>query len=136
MKFPEWLPVFGDTEYRNKQCPTETSEQITFFNVLRRDYPSYGRIAIHPRNEGKRTYSQAARHKAEGMTDGAPDIIIPGAISFVCELKRQDHTLSRWQPGQLEYLEIAKSKGAFVCAALGYKSALEALEVWISTTKN
>lgn len=131
MKFPDWLPVFGDTDYRNKNCPPESNEQVTFFNSLRRDYPELGLIAIHPRNEGKRTHHQAARHKAEGMATGAADIIIPGRPAFVCELKRADYTQSRWQDGQLEFLQAAKNNGAFVCVALGHKAALEALRVWI-----
>lgn len=131
MKFPEWLPVFGDTEYRNKKCPAESAEQITFFNTLRREYPELGKIAIHPRNEGKRTMQQAQRQKAEGMTPGASDIVIPGCPTFVCELKRLDHTLCQWQDNQLEYLQAAKANGAFVCVALGHKAALEALKAWI-----
>jgi len=134
VKFPSWLNVYGDIAYRNKSCPSETVEQITFFNTLRRDYPDFGRIALHPRNEGKRTYQQTARQKAEGMAEGASDIVIPGSPTFVCELKRQDHTLCRWQKGQIEFLETAKDKGAFVCAALGYESALEAFKEWLSTT--
>jgi hypothetical protein len=42
------------------------------------------------------------------ITPGASDIIIPAACSFVCEIKRRDHTKSKWQPGQVEYLESAK----------------------------
>ncbi len=131
MRFPEWLPVYGDQDYRNKKCPVESAEQITFFNTLRRDYPELGRIAIHPRNEGKRTANQAQRQKAEGMTAGAADIIIPGSPAFVCELKRADHTLCAWEPDQLEYLATAQTMGAFVCVTLGHKAALEALEIWI-----
>ncbi len=131
MKFPEWLPVYGSAEYRNKKCPTESAEQITFFNTLRREYPELGLIAIHPRNEGKRTAQQAQRQKAEGMTAGAADIIIPGAPAFVCELKRRDHTLCHWEDEQLKYLATAQTMGAFVCVALGYEAALEALQEWI-----
>lgn len=133
MKFPDWLPVYGSTDYRNKKCPVESAEQITFFNVLRRDYPQLGIIAVHPRNEGKRTMQQAMRQKAEGMTSGASDIIIPGNPSFVCELKRKDHTLCSWEVEQLTYLETARNNGSFVCVALGYEAALEALIEWIGT---
>ena len=130
MKFPEWLPLYGDINYRGK-CPSEAVEQVTFFNALRVGYKkSYGLIAVHPRNEGKRSHYQAARDKAEGMTPGASDIIIPGNPAFVCELKRQDHTKSRWQDNQLEYLEAAHNAGAFVCVALGYKAAWEAFNEW------
>lgn len=132
MLFPEWLNVFGDTDYRNKKCPVESAEQITFFNELRRLYPdSYGLIAIHPRNEGKRTQNQVMRQKAEGMTAGAADIVIPGSPSFICELKRQDHAMSHWEDNQLEYLKAAQDAGAFVCVALGYKAAMEAFNKWI-----
>ena|SRR5690554_2971314 len=131
MKIPDWLPYYGDMSYRGK-CPPESAEQITFFNKLRREYPnSYGLIAIHPRNEGKRTHQQTTRQKAEGMTPGAADIVIPGAPAFVCELKRKDHTKSTWQKDQLPYLMAAKEQGAFVCVAFGWEAAWEALQEWI-----
>lgn len=132
MKVPEWLDVYGDMKYRG-DCPPESAEQITFFNKLRSEYSdSFGMIAIHPRNEGKRTYGQTARHKAEGMTSGAPDIVIPGWPAFLCELKRQDHTKSTWQKGQLEYLKTARRYGSFVCVAFGWKGAWEAFKEWES----
>jgi hypothetical protein len=126
MKFPSWLKVYGDTSYRG-ECPSETLEAITFFAQLRREYPdTYGLIATHIRNEGKRSWEQVARQKAEGMTKGAPDIIIPTRRAFVCEMKRRDHTKSKWQPMQLEYLKSAHDAGAFVCVALGYDAAYSA----------
>ncbi len=132
MKFPSDIRVFGDLDYRNKKCPTETAEQITFFNWLRREYPdSYGMVAVHIRNEGKRTVQQAIREKAEGMVSGAVDIFIPGKSSFLCELKRLDHTLCKWQDGQIEYMQTAQQLGSFVCVALGHKAAIEAFNVWI-----
>jgi hypothetical protein len=124
------VPVYGNQEWRGK-CPSETVEQITFFNRIRK-IPTYGVIAVHPRNEGKRHYKQVSKEKAEGMTKGASDIIIPGNPSFVCELKRRDRTQSSWQDGQKEYLEAAKRAGAFACVALGADAAMEALEEWLS----
>ena len=83
MKFPPWLKVYGDTSYRG-DCPSETLEAITFFAQLRREYPtSDGKIATHIRNEGTRNWYQASREKAEGMTKGASDILIPMARTFV-----------------------------------------------------
>jgi hypothetical protein len=137
MKFQKEIRVYGDQSFRG-ECPTETAEQITFFNIVRRDFPEVGKIATHIRNEGVRTHNQAARQKAEGMTVGASDIIVPGCPAFVCEMKRQDHTKSRWQDGQIEYLLQAQENGAFVCVALGYVAAIEALKDWlcIRTIKN
>lgn len=124
------VPVYGDQDWRGK-CPSESVEQITFFNRIRK-IPTYGVIAVHPRNEGKRHYKQVTKERAEGMTKGASDIIIPGNPSFVCELKRRDRTQSSWQDGQREYLEAAKRAGAFACVALGADAAMEALEAWLS----
>ena len=89
-------------------------------------------IAVHPRNEGKRHYKQVTKERAEGMTKGASDIIIPGNPAFVCELKRRDRTQSTWQDGQVEYLESAQKAGAFACVALGADAAMEAFEEWLS----
>lgn len=126
--------VFGDPSFRGK-CPTEALEQVTFFAMLRREYPAtWGVLAIHPRNEGLKTNGQFAsvqRHAAEGMTKGAADIIIPGRPALVCELKRRDHTQSAWQDGQVEYLTAAHEAGAFACVALGHEAAWEAVLEWI-----
>jgi hypothetical protein len=134
MKFSNDIPVFGDTKWRG-ECPSESAEQVTFFGKLRRELPELAAVAIHPRNEGKRTHGQTMRHKAEGMTPGASDIIIPGLPAFVCELKRKDHTKSRWQPQQPEYLEQCKKLGAFACVALGHEAAWQALKEWQKSLK-
>lgn len=136
MKFDhDWLRVFGDKSYRG-DCPKEVVEQVTFFNRLRREYPdSWGRIALHPRNEGLKTYAQVAREKAEGMAEGASDIVIPGSPAFVCEIKRKDHTRSKWEKCQLDYLEAAYRCGAFVCVALGADGATEAFNQYLKEVK-
>lgn len=134
MKFESWLPVYGDQSYRG-DCPTESNEQVTLFARMRKRWPdTIGRVAIHPRNEGKRTPGQVWHQKAEGMTDGASDVIIPGCPAFVLELKRRDHTASTWQKGQVEYLKAAHEMGAFVCVALGADAAIEAIECYLRTT--
>lgn len=134
MKWPEWLKVYGDQTYRG-ECPTETAEQVTLFARMRKRWPdTIGRLAVHVRNEGKRTPGQTWHQKAEGMTDGASDVIIPGCPAFVLELKRRDHTASTWQKGQVEYLKAAHGMGAFVCVALGADAAIEAIECYLRIT--
>lgn len=127
------VPVYGDIKFRGA-CPKEEIEQVTFFNRLRREYPdTYGLIALHPRNEQQLRGSQhrtMISQKAEGMTAGASDIIIPGSPTFVCEMKRRDHTLSTWQEGQKEYLKAAQEQGAFACVGLGVDGAWEAFDKW------
>src|SRR5690625_3531637 len=135
MRFPDFLKVYGRQDYRG-ECPPELAEQITFFQWLQRSYPDLHRIAVHPRNEGKRTYQQARMQRLEGSLNvGASDVIIPGGVSFVCEIKRQDHTKSRWQKGQIEYLEAAHNAGAFVCVALGSSAAMEAVISYLSSSR-
>jgi len=133
MILPPSIPVYGDTAFRGK-CPKEEVEQASFFSRVRREYPvTWGRIALHPRNEGlkqKGQFSSVMKHAAEGMTRGASDIVIPGNPAFICELKRQDHTQSAWQEGQQEYLLAAQQAGCFVCVALGAAAAWGAFEVW------
>ena len=124
--------IYGDVTYRGA-CPPEVSEQITFFNQLRKRFPLIASIALHPRNEALLKggqFSAIRRHRAEGMSPGAADIIIPGCPAFVCELKRQDHTKSAWQEGQQNYLASAASLGAFACVALGADAALTAANEW------
>ena len=127
--------VFGDLTYRGK-CPAESAEQMTFFNWIRRDYPdTWGALAFHPRNEGLKAKGQFAsvqKHAAEGMTPGVSDIIIPGRVSFVCEMKRRDHTQSTFQPEQVAYLIAAHNAGAFACVALGVDAAREGFSQWLT----
>jgi hypothetical protein len=130
MILPDNLPVFGDREYRGT-CPVENADQVTLFAFIRRQWPkTWGVIAFHPRNEGKRSWGQAAWQRAEGMTEGTVDLIIPARVPLVMELKRKDHTKSKWQPGQAEYLTAAQDAGAFACIALGCEAAIEAVKTW------
>lgn len=108
---------------------------MSLVNQIRRVYPdTFGKIVYHPRNEGlvsKGQFSSVAKHKAEGMTKGAPDCVVPGNPAFLCEIKRQNHMLSHWQDGQIEYLTAAQKLGAFVCVALGAKAAWEAFQTYV-----
>lgn len=132
MKFPPKIKVYGNLDFRGN-CPSETLEQVTFFNRLRTWYgDSWGRVALHPRNEGQRHFRQVAREKAEGMVKGAADVIIVGSPAFVCEIKRRDHTKSQWQDGQQEFLHAAKETGSFVVIALGADAAWEAFADYLA----
>ncbi len=126
MKFNTDIKVYGDLKFRDKNCPPESLEQVTFFNYIRELEP----LAFHCKNDGKKSHAQAARQKAEGLTKGVPDIMIPHSTPFLCELKRADHTRSKWQPGQIEYLTQAQIDGCFVCVALGHTAAIEAYQEW------
>jgi len=127
------FPVFGDQEFRGT-CVLEHVDQASVINRIRREHPeTWGRLVLHPRNEGlkeKGQFSSVLKHKAEGMAPGASDLVIPAAKAFVCEIKRRDHRKSSWQPEQIAYLTAAHNAGAFACVALGAEGAWSAFEVW------
>lgn len=133
MLIPPHIRTYGDTTFRGK-CPTEEVEQATFFNRLRLQYPkTWGAIALHIRNEGKGSAIQTKKFKVNGgYIPGASDIIIPGSPTLVIEMKRRDHTQSKWQDGQQEYLTAAHNAGAFACLAFGYEAAWEAFQEWLA----
>ena len=136
MKFPQWLRVVGDQSYRNKDCPREEAEQITFFAELRKKHPALWSIAIHPKNEGRRTAQQANRDRATGsLNKGASDVIIPCCQPIIIEMKRQDHTMSHWEDGQQEYLAYAQTLGARVCVALGWRAAMQFVDECVGKEK-
>lgn len=128
------IPIYGDATYRGP-CPVETAEQISFLAMLRKEHPELAVIAVHIRNEGKRTKQQAVRHKAEGMNTGASDIVIPCSPPILIELKRRDHTLSAISIDQIAYLQQAIELGAFGCVALGAAGAMEAVRAWAECCK-
>ncbi len=122
------IPIYGDIEFRGK-CPLETPEQITAVGIIRRTMPKLGAVLLHIKNEGKRTRG-AAKDKINGMITGASDLVAPGNPSFVCELKRKDHTESDISPDQIKYLINAKAVGSFACVCLGHEAVIEAAKDW------
>lgn len=128
-KIPKQIPVYGDTEWRGK-CPLEVAEQVSFLCLLRAEFPKLAEIAVHIRNEGKRTKRQGAAQKAEGLNTGASDLLIPCTPSILIELKRRDHTKSSIADKQIKYLVNSESMGSFSCVALGASGAIEAVRAW------
>jgi hypothetical protein len=130
MKIPPNIKIYGDVTYRG-QCNSEEIEQIDFFALLREFWPQYAAIAIHPKNEGKRSnYRIKLDRKSGSLNKGASDVIIPASPPLVIELKRRDHTKSKITSEQVDYLTVASDMGAFACIALGAKAALAAVEEW------
>jgi hypothetical protein len=126
------IPIYG-TKLKGCKIP-ESAHMITFFNILRRDYPEYGNVAIHVRNEGKRTKQQIDKERIEGFVKGACDIIIVGNPALCIEMKSRA-TSAKVSPEQIQYLLAAQKLGAFVCVAYGFEAALEAFNDWKSLDK-
>lgn len=134
MRFPKHIPVFGDPKFRGV-CPKETADHITAVGMIKERHPDLFSIMIHPKNEGKRTGRQAMLERQAGsINKGASDFVFPCSPALVIELKRKDHTQSRWQEGQIEYLTNCQSLGAYACVALGWEAVIEAIE-WFKANK-
>lgn len=135
-QIPSFLKVYGDLDFRG-DCPPEDAHLVTFFNQINKKYPgTYHLIAFHPKNEGKKTYLQAQADKSKGQKAGVSDIIVVGNPALVIELKRMDHTKSKFEDGQLQFLEMAHNAGAMVCLAFGHEAALQAFEDWRKIVEN
>lgn len=131
MKFNESIPVFGDVNFRG-ECKKEDAEQMDFVSWLKFNYPlHYGRL-VHVKTEGKRTYQQVNyERRMGGIPTGFSDICIMGKPDFIVELKRKDHTKSRWQNGQEKFIDDMTSLGKFTGVALGADGAKEAFLQWL-----
>lgn len=115
-----------------KDGMSETAVQVEFFAMLRREKPiTWGRLALHIRNEGKKTPQQVVREKLEGMQTGASDIVIPARIPFVCELKRCTRP-AKFTDEQQAYLTAAHEAGSFACVCYGLNALLTAYSDWLS----
>lgn len=133
MKIDPRIRCYGSLEYRNPKSPTENSEAQTLVNQVRKLYPDL--LIMHIKNEGKKTKAQADFDKSMGMIKGASDFIALGSPTLCLELKRQDHTLSAWQPNQQEFLLKAEQQGCFACVCFGWEAGIQAIEDWLRIKK-
>ncbi len=76
---------------------------------------------VHVKNEGIRTMIQAKPgiRRAVWMLEQLTSCCSRVATELVIKMKRRDHTETKWQYGQVEFLEACEINGAVVCVALG-----------------
>lgn len=125
--------IFGDLNYRNKKCPQEATEQQTVINQVRIHYPFLVYTSI--KNEDKRTSAQMKLEQSMGFRAGVSDLVFFGNPTLCIEMKRQDHTMSKWQPEQQPFLIEAQAQGAMTCVCFGWQAAMQAIEEWLSIRK-
>ncbi len=125
------IRVYGDINYRG-DCAREDSEVQTIVNQVRKRYPHI--LFTHIKNEGKRTKAQMDFDKSMGLLNGVSDLVFFGNPTLLIEVKRRDHTKSKWQPNQEQFLMAASSQGCLACVALGWEGAMQAVEDWIKIT--
>ena len=132
MKIDKRIRVYGDINYRG-DCPKEDAESQTFVNQMRKRFPHV--LFTHIKNEGKKTKAQSDFDKSMGMQNGMPDFILLGVPPLPLEMKRRDHTKSKWQPNQQEILLQLAEQGCMSVVALGWEAAMQAVEDWLLIKK-
>lgn len=126
------VPIYGDLNYRDPNCPLEDAELVTFVSQLQKQHPKLRRLFVHIPNEGKRNQDEVQILRKKGaLNKGAVDGFIPADITFVGELKRLDHSLSSIFDEQIDYLIVSYEAGAFAFVALGWRNYWRALEDWL-----
>lgn len=129
MKIDPRIKYYGNLEYRNPKAPKEDAESQTLVNQVRKKYPNV--LFMHIKNEGKKTKAQADFDKSMGMLSGASDFIFIGSPPLLLEMKRQDPTLSTWQPKQQEFLIETQKQGCMSCVCFGWEAGMQAVEDWL-----
>lgn len=129
------IEIVGDLSYRNKNCPKEDAELVTFMNEWRIDPQLSEIIVIHIPNEKKRRkkedFAELKKQRMKGaFLPGASDVIAVGHPTLIIELKRLDHTQSDIEDEQIDFLVKAMQSDAWVCIALGYVAALQFAREW------
>jgi hypothetical protein len=105
--------------------PSEHLEQTLFVSWFRQTFEGVIIFAIP--NGGKRSKSEAARLKLEGVLPGVPDLCIPAWRLWI-EFKRQKGgTVCKDQKLMKEYLS---KNGYTVMICRGCEAAIEEIEKW------
>lgn len=115
--------------------PKEGEEQATLFSWAKMKTYFYPELEMmfHIPNGGKRSKTEAARFKAEGVKPGVPDICLPvprgGYHGLYIELKRRrDSSTSEYQK---EWIEKLRSQGYAAEVCKGWEAAAELIEKYL-----
>ena len=118
--------------------PREGAEQATLFHWAGMQsiwYPEL-ELLFHIPNGGKRSKSEAARFKAEGVKPGVPDICLPvargGYHGLYIELKRRDKSKSRVSREQAEWINDLSGQGHMCLVCWGWEAAARTIEDYMS----
>jgi hypothetical protein len=98
----------------------ESKEQILFVQWLRRNHAKHLVFAIP--NGGQRNKVTAVRLKAEGVTRGVPDLMIPSLALWV-EMKTKGGRVS---PHQTEWIDHLRGCGYVVLVCWSFEDAKRA----------
>lgn len=107
------------------RVPSEHLEQVKFVSWFRRTYPTERILAV-PNGEA-RSKSVGARLKAEGVSPGVPDLLIPKFFLWI-EMKRtKGGSVTK---NQKEWMEYLKGCGYYCVVCKGAEDAIETVKRW------
>ena len=115
--------------------PLEGEEQATLFSWARMQSWKWPELELmyHIPNGGKRTKSEAARFKAEGVKSGVPDIFLPvargGYHGLYIELKRLRGNSAT--ENQNEWIERLREQGYRAEVCKGWEAASRAITAYM-----
>lgn len=119
--------------------PTEDTEQAHIFvwaAWARGKYPELD-LMHHIPNGGKRSKSEAARFKAQGVKAGVPDIFLPcargGYHGLYIELKRTKG--GKISAAQKEWIDALRGQGYKVIVCYGFDEAKEVIISYLEEAK-
>jgi hypothetical protein len=97
---------------------SEHLEQVRLVSWFRKTYPDTRILAIP--NGGIRSASAGASLKAEGVSAGVPDLVVPEWLLWI-EMKRE--TGGTVSPAQRDWISYLKSIGHLVIIGMGFEDA-------------
>lgn len=97
---------------------SEHLEQVRLVSWFRRQYPDTRILAIP--NGGIRSASAGASLKAEGVSAGVPDLVVPAWLLWI-EMKRS--TGGTVSPAQRDWISYLESIGHHVIVGRGFEDA-------------
>ena len=99
---------------------SEHLEQVRLVSWFRKTYPDTRILAIP--NGGIRSASAGANLKAEGVSAGVPDLVVPAWLLWI-EMKREKG--STVSPAQKDWISYLESIGHQVIVGRGFEDARE-----------
>lgn len=121
---------------QQQYIPTEDTEQAHIFAWARGKYPELD-LMHHIPNGGKRTKSEAARFKAQGVKAGVPDIFLPcargGYHGLYIELKRTKG--GKISAAQKEWIDALRGQDYKVIVCYGFDEAREVIINYLEGAK-
>ena len=115
------------------QTAKEAEEQEAFVKWCELN----GIPVFHIPNEGKRTKGTGGRLKAQGLSHGVPDLMIPvpsgGKHGLFIEMKRPKPMGKRPTDAQLKWLERLNKNGYLAVVCYGQDEAKETLKTYFGT---